>query len=245
MHDYFRLTRTQSYALPFALPLLLLYEAGAAYLARTDENSLRNGADVLLRTLLAAGGIQGTAAFAGVLLAIAAVVIYLERRRQKIPYRARYFLGMVMESVVYALLFGAVVGTLTQWVLQGAGFTLAIQESVMSALPLADAVVLSLGAGVYEELAFRVILVGGLFGVFRASGLQRRRAGIFSAILAAILFSAFHYVGPYGDAWALPSFLFRALAGLAFSVLFLVRGFGVTAWTHALYDIFLFLVGAA
>jgi hypothetical protein len=243
MSNYFRLTRTQTYSLLFALPLLLLYEAGAAWLSRAEANSLRNGADVLLRTLLAAGGIQGTAAFAGVLLAIAAIVIFLERRRRKIPLRARYFLGMAMESVVLALLFGVVVGTLTQWVLQGAGFSLAIQENPMSALPLRDAVILSLGAGIYEELAFRVILVGGLVGIFRASGLERKRAGFIAAILAALLFSAFHYIGPYGDAWALQSFLFRALAGLAFSVLFLLRGFGITAWTHALYDIFLFLVG--
>ena len=243
MRDYFRLTRTHTYSLLFAFPLLLLYEAGAAWLAHADENSLRNGADVMLRTLLAAGGIQGTGAFAGVLIVAALVIVLLERRRHKVPVRPTLFLGMAMESVVYALLFGVVVGTLTQWVLGGVGFSsLSIQADPMSALPLRDAIVLSLGAGIYEELAFRVIIVGGLFALFRASGLQPRRAAIFSAVLAAILFSAFHYIGPYGDAWALQSFLFRALAGLAFSVLFLVRGFGVTAWTHALYDIFLFLL---
>ena len=59
-------------------------------------------------------------------------------------------------------------------------------------------------------------------------------------LLAALLFSAFHDVGPYGDPWALPSFTFRFLAGLAFSLLFLVRGFGIAAWTHALYDVLLF-----
>ena len=246
MHEYFRLTRTHTYSLLFAFPLLLLYEAGAAWLAHADENSLRNGADVMLRTLVAAGGIQGTGAFAGVLIVAALIVILLERRRHKFPVRPTFFVGMAMESVLYAILFGAVVGTLTQWVLQGAGFgTLAIQENPMSALPLRDAIVLSLGAGIYEELAFRVIIVGGLFALFRASGLQTRRAAVFSAVLSAVLFSAFHYIGPYGDAWALQSFLFRALAGLAFSVLFLARGFGVAAWTHALYDIFLFLLGGA
>ena len=245
MRDYFRLTRTHTYSLLFAFPLLLMYEAGAAWLARADENSLRNGADVLLRTLLAAGGIQGTGAFAGVLIIAALIVVLLERRRQKVPVRPVLFLGMMMESTVYAIAFGAVVGTLTQWVLQGAGFSLAIQENPMSALPLRDAIVLSLGAGIYEELAFRVIIVGGLFAIFRASGLQAKRSGIFAAVLAALLYSAFHYIGPYGDAWAVQSFLFRAVAGLAFSVLFLVRGFGVTAWTHALYDIFLFLLGGA
>jgi hypothetical protein len=62
-----------------------------------------------------------------------------------------------------------------------------------------------------------------------------------AALLAALLFSAFHYVGPYGDPWTLSSFVFRFLAGLLFSVLFLLRGFGIAAWTHALYDIFLFV----
>ena len=39
----------------------------------------------------------------------------------------------------------------------------------------------------------------------------------------------------------LQSFVFRALSGLAFSGLYLMRGFGITAWTHALYDAFLLL----
>lgn len=104
-----------------------------------------------------------------------------------------------------------------------------------------EGVVLSLGAGIYEELVFRVLLVGGLFGVFRSSGVGRRPAALFAAGLAALVFSGFHYIGQYGDPFSVSSFLFRFLAGLAFSVLFLIRGFGVTAWTHALYDVILFL----
>jgi hypothetical protein len=150
---------------------------------------------------------------------------------------------MTMESIVYALLLGAVIGGLTQWVLHGVSqLPLSIDAGPLASLSFREGVVLSLGAGFYEELVFRVILVGGIFAILRGSGLERRPAGIFSAILAALLFSAFHYIGPYGDPWAIPSFLFRFLAGLAFSVLFLVRGFGITAWTHALYDIFIFAV---
>jgi hypothetical protein len=52
-----------------------------------------------------------------------------------------------------------------------------------------------------------------------------------------VLFSGAHYVGPLGDSFALPSFTFRFLFGLALNVLFLWRGFGVAAWTHALYDV--------
>ena len=244
MRAYLRLTRSHTYSLLFAVPLLVLYEVGAALLSRAQESSLRNGADVLLRTLLAAGGIQGTGAFTAVLIGIAALLIFLERRREKVPLRAAPFCGMAAESVLYATLFGMVVGTLTQWVLRGAGFRLAIGEGALEGLTMGEGVVLSLGAGIYEELVFRVMLVGGLFAVFRSSGLKAGRAGVFAATVAALVFSAFHYIGPYGDAWALQSFLFRALAGLAFSVLFLLRGFGITAWTHALYDVFLLLIRA-
>ena len=72
-------------------------------------------------------------------------------------------------------------------------------------------------------------------------GLGRRGAGILAAVVGAVLFSAFHYIGPYGDRLTAYSFVFRTIAGLAFSALFLLRGFGITAWTHALYDAFLLL----
>lgn len=241
MRRYLNLSRTYTYSLLFAAPLLVLYELGAAWLGRGASTGLRNGADVLLRTLLSAGGVQGTAAFTGVLLLVAAVFIALERRRKRVPLKASIFLAMLAESVLYALLFGAVVGTATSWVMGGFGLRMAVDPAPVAALPLPDAVVLSLGAGVYEELVFRVLLVGGLVGVFRSSGLGVRRSGIFAALLAALAFSAFHYIGPYGDPFTFSSFLFRALAGLAFSALFLLRGFGIAAWTHALYDVFLFV----
>ena len=44
------------------------------------------------------------------------------------------------------------------------------------------------------------------------------------------------------DRLQLYSFLFRMIAGVFFSALYLVRGFGITAWTHALYDLSLLLL---
>ena len=66
-------------------------------------------------------------------------------------------------------------------------------------------------------------------------------SGVFAVMVGAVVFSAFHYIGPYGDVLELGSFTFRAVAGVLFSALYLLRGFGITAWTHALYDVFLSL----
>jgi hypothetical protein len=52
-----------------------------------------------------------------------------------------------------------------------------------------------------------------------------------------LLFSAAHYIGPLGDSFALYSFTFRAVAGLFFAMLFLLRGFGIAAGTHFFYDL--------
>jgi hypothetical protein len=241
MRRYLETSRTHTYSVLFAVPLLLLYEAGAAWLARDGGSGLRNGADVMLRALLSVGGLHGTLTFAGLLLAVGLAVVWREQHRKRVPLRTGVFAGMLAESTVYALLLGGVVGAATHWVLHGLDARLAVDGGSVATLPLLDGIVLSMGAGLYEELVFRVLLVGGLVGVLLAAGLARVPAGVVAALLAALLFSAFHYVGPYGDPWTLSSFVFRFLAGLLFSVLFLLRGFGIAAWTHALYDIFLFV----
>jgi hypothetical protein len=99
---------------------------------------------------------------------------------------------------------------------------------------------LSVGAGIYEELLFRVVLVAALAWFGQAVlGWRPAVAGLWATLLGAMLFSAAHYVGPYGDQLTLYSFVFRMIAGVFFSGLYLLRGFGITAWTHALYDLIL------
>jgi hypothetical protein len=241
MRRYLETTRTHTYSLLFALPLLVLYEVGAVLIAGRDSG-MRNGADVLLRTLLAAGGVQGTLAFTAALALGAAVLVGLERRKKRVPLRGAYFAGMLAESAVLAIVFGGIIAAATQVLLGGAA-RLAADGGGLARLPMLDGVVLSLGAGIYEELLFRVLLTGGLFALLAAVGVRRTTAGVLAVVVSAFIFSAFHYIGPYAYPLELNSFTFRFLAGLAFSALFMVRGFGVAAWTHALYDVFLVLAG--
>ena len=67
--------------------------------------------------------------------------------------------------------------------------------------------------------------------------MKRVPAAIAATMLAALIFSSFHYIGATGDPFSLVSFLQRTFGGLFFSALFVTRGFGVTAASHALYDI--------
>ena len=233
---YWQASRAPRHSVLFAFPLLLLYEALALLLSHDAVAGVRNGADVLLKSVFIwLGGRQGVVAFGALLLAVGTVLVWRDLRRGG-RVEPRVLGGMAVESLAWAIAFGGVASTLTGLLLRGVplGTGLAAAGGVPTQL------MVSLGAGLYEELLFRVLLVAGLALLARkAFGWSRTAAGVFATLVGAVLFSAFHYVGPLGDPLELGSFTFRAVAGVLFSGLYLVRGFGITAWTHALYDVLL------
>lgn len=248
---YWRASRAPRYSLTFALPLLVAYEVLAFSLSHEAMTGVRNGADVLLKSaFVLLGGRDGLIAFGVVLVGTGAALIWRDRRRSG-PIEGWVYLFMLLESVLYALLFGLVAGALTGLLLRPFHPAVALtrpsaERLVLGAggLGLPTQLMISLGAGIYEELLFRVLMVGALaWGARRVLGWSALAAGVFATLVGALVFSAFHYVGPYGDRFELPSFTFRAIAGVLFSGLYLLRGFGITAWTHALYDVVLAVVG--
>lgn len=247
MHGYFTASRAPRYSLVFALPLLLAYELLAALIAGPGSGAqIRNGADVILRELaVAAVGARGPLVLMGSIILLSGWLAWRDIRRGG-SVHGRVFAAMALESTLLALAFGLVIGTMTVRLL-GSLHALALPPLAQASTSILDMswamrLMLSLGAGLYEELLFRVLLVGALAAGARSLlGFSRGSAGVLAAVIGALAFSAFHYVGPYGEPLQLQSFTFRAISGLAFSALYLLRGFGITAWTHALYDILILL----
>ncbi len=238
---YWSLTRAPRYSLLFAIPLLLLYEVLAFALSGDAIAGVRNGADVLMKSVfIAMGGRRGVVAFGVLLVGTLLVLAYRDWKRAGRELSPRLFLGMLAESSIYALLFGFVAASLTSLLLHGTLYTVASQTAI-ERMNLPTQLMISLGAGLYEELLFRVLLVAALARAGLLLGWKPVVAGIVATVVGALVFSAFHYIGPYGDPLELNSFTFRAIAGVLFSGLYLLRGFGIAAWTHALYDVFLSL----
>jgi hypothetical protein len=249
-HSYWNASRAPRYSFVFALPLLVLYELLAAVLS-SGGVGIRNGADVLVKRpfeLLA--GQYGAIAFGLTVITVCVIFVVRDMRRCGGRLRPRVFVGMLAESALLALVCGLVVGVATAELLDviqplaiGAGGARGLAAaSPVDGFDWSTRLMVSLGAGLYEELLFRVLLVSGLALLGkRVLGLSPVAAGVLAAVLGALVFSGFHYVGQYADALTLQSFTFRALAGLFFSGLYLLRGFGIAAWTHALYDVMLLL----
>jgi hypothetical protein len=245
LRAYWTKARAPRYSLVFALPLFLLYEALAASLAGgAGTAGVRNAADVALKTpFMLFSGARGSLAFFATVIAVCIFLVARDFTRTRERPQPRVFLLMLGESAVLALFLGLVVGTITQQLLGALPLSLQAAPTPLDKMGAGTKLMLSLGAGLYEELLFRVLLVGGMAAGFKwLLGARTWTSGLMAAVIGALIFSAFHYVGEYGDPLELGSFTYRAIAGLAFSGLYLTRGFGITAWTHALYDVYVMVL---
>jgi hypothetical protein len=230
---YLHWSRDAAVGLFAVLPLWLVYE-GARLLLSPEE---RNGAEHLLLQQIHRLGPYGHLALSvafGLLIAGAARSLI----RRRVPWM-RVAAVIVLEGAVYALLLGP---------LSSAMATSAMR--VLAAAPagsrLASDLVGALGAGIFEELVFRLGLLPGLawlgLQALRGWSLPRWLAGVFAVVGSAVVFSWFHHA--CGQPYEQGVFLYRVMAGILLGVLMWFRGIGVCVYTHTLYDLWFYLTVA-
>lgn len=229
MRSYQQHTRDPLFGIVVIIPLALYYEIAMFLLHRGMESGIRNAADVMFKRLFESIGFDGP--LAGILLflclfVITAVLKGAHRSKTGIRIRWKYYPFMLAESTLYAGLLFAL---------------MAVSMNLLQAPALAMSpfdIAYSLGAGVYEELLFRAILLQGL--LLLAEKLPGN-SGIWKAgmlLLTALLFSGAHYFGAAGDTFTWLSFTARTLGGLVLGLVYMLRGLGPAVYTHAIYDIF-------
>jgi membrane protease YdiL (CAAX protease family) len=233
---YWSQSRQPLASLMFAVPLLLVYEVGVIVLG---PYAVRNGADAWLRLFLDYVGFGQY--FLLPVLTIGILLAWHHTTRQPWRVPGTVFYGMVAESVLGAV--GLRMLLRLQWEL--------MQVATEPSTPAATAIeglfqvvrtgIGYLGAGIYEELLFRLIVLSLLLLVFRGLGLPTWAGMLIAVLASSLLFSAAHYVGGREPlVWF--TFLFRFIAGVFFALLFLYRGFGITAAAHAGYNILVGIV---
>jgi hypothetical protein len=235
---YLPATRHPWPCLLFILPLLVLYEAGVVALGGLHPETVRNGADHWLRCGLAAMGLSFL--WLPPVLLLVLFVVWLVRCPEDRPRDLVGVLsGMAVESVTFALGLWGISRLLAPLMLQ-AGVQLALAEPTQSlgaAEPALRQAVTYLGAGIYEESLFRLVLFTILVWLLRGADLAHLLAVPLAAAASAVLFSAAHHIGPYGQPYSNYLFLFRLLAGLYFAFLYQLRGFGIAVGAHACYNV--------
>lgn len=216
--------------LALTLPIFVFYHLGVVFLP------IRNAADPVTAELRALAS-HSLPLYAGLTVATGAVfVVVLWILGRGRAFQTRRFVLTAIEGALYAVLMrlagSYVVGSLR------------LGPPALDGGPFAG-MVMALGAGFYEEIAFRV----GLFGlgtfflklVF-GKGLQGVLFIAVWAVIAAATFSGWHYVGAMGDPWDVKSFVFRMVCGLVLTAIYAFRGFAPAVYTHALYDVWVLVL---
>jgi len=228
---YWNESRQPLASLVFVGPLLLVYEVGVVWLG---PEAVRNGADVWLRGLLQLTGFGQYFLLPVLTVSLLLGWHYLTRRPWRV--RAAVFYGMLGECLLLAVVL--------RMLLELQGGLLAQLACSLPADPAHTPAGVTLrkaisyfGAGIYEELLFRLVLLSLLGWIAARCGLGARLGTAAAVGVASLLFAAAHHVGPEGEPLCWWVFLFRFLAGVFFSVLFVYRGFGIAAGTHAAYDL--------
>ncbi len=226
---YLQKSQTPLTCLVFLLPMLVLYEVGTHYFA-TDR--IRAFGDMLqfFRLFGAGGKYLPTLAVPAILLSW-----HIARKDQwELDFGTAAC--MMLESVIWCLPLFALDALSKNYIpLQAAG-------QPTGAWP--EMIVLSVGAGIYEELVFRLaaftvlsILLVDLLRMHRGWSIP------VMVVFSALLFAKYHYQEG-GEQFLWQTFAFRTGAGIYFGALFFRRGFGVTCGAHSAYDILAVLLPA-
>lgn len=234
-YDYVERTRALPANLLFLAPFVLIYQ-GALLATRSP---VENAAASWLRALIQGLGTTGFLAVTLGLLIVAGLVLH--HRLAQAPRERGLYGGMLVEGTVYGLLLGLVAQALASSMPMGRMVPLAGPAVIPTLDSLSGGLRdmgLAVGAGVFEEIVFRGLLLSGLVALFRVSlTADRLSAGAAALLLSAYVFSAYHHWGDYGEPYDGSVFAFRFHAGLVLGALFLGRGLGIAALAHGVYDV--------
>lgn len=243
---YFAVSKRPLQILVFLLPLICLYELAMLTVLQSEQGGIRtNTAHMALLHVFDLFGIETAGWFMPGALIIAVLLIWQTLAREPWRINGRTLIGMTIEAIVLAiplLVFGQLIARVAA--MDGGGVASAAMTAAgpsvdFQHLALLDRIAISVGAGLYEELVFRMLILAILHALFvdliRATPAF---GGALAVTISAILFAAYHFdITDLSGSFSWPLALFYVVAGVVFGALFLIRGFGIVVAVHAIYDI--------
>lgn len=249
--NYWTLSTRPLHILCFLLPLILIYEIGSAvhFAGSAPGEHETIVAYRLIYDIFGLFGVSGL--YLPGFLIVAVLLIWHLFTRDSWQVHAGVIAGMTVEAILWTLPL-LVVGQIANRLVTGAPPPAlppeaAVLAADLGAQPWTARAILAIGAGVYEELVFRMVLIAAVHLLVVDLLGSRELAGRAIAIgAAALAFALYHDVRVTGgaggaggaggglDTWRL---IFFFSAGVFFGAIYVWRGFGIVVATHALYDL--------
>lgn len=222
--DYKITTKSIPFSILSTMPLLLGYYV----LLFVGRSPVKNAAETWVFNIV--GSNSDIYALALGIIYFSAILFVLFRKEYNLEAFRSYFPYMVLESVGWAI---------GSWLIISLGMNaILMMIEPMGEMSYLSMLGMSLGAGLFEELLFRVLIQGGILLLLeKLLTFDKWLSAILAVTIAAALFSVAHFFGEFGDPVEFTTFLYRFFYGVFFGVLIYFRGFAVTSWTHALYDV--------
>jgi len=204
--------------------VLAIYELGIIILFKDSFFELRNSGEILLRSLFTSLNLTDTYIVSGILLAIFAFVMIRGYQLEKKPgVHADYIIFMLLESMWWGVLLFILMHLFLELPLQ----LLSVEDKFAN-------INLAIGAGIFEELIFRMIVISALISILhRGLTFSQNTSKLVAITLAAGIFAAFHlFMEPY----SFPAFAQRMTGGVFLGVLYIYRGYGISVYTHIIFN---------
>lgn len=237
---YWARSKRPLHILVFLLPLILAYELGLLLLLRGDDGIITNKAHVTLIEFFDTFGIPASSGFflGGVLIVFVLFIWHL-LNRDSWRIDGRTIALMALETVALTLPLIVLGQLIVQSAISANALSMAgPTEQQLAELSLWAQLTVSIGAGLYEELMFRMLLIAMLHTLLVDLGKLSWNWGAGIAIvLAAAAFTWYHPLEDGTGAISVQRVAFYFLAGLYFGLVYVARGFGIVVGVHALYDI--------
>ncbi|MCD6460048.1 CPBP family intramembrane metalloprotease [bacterium] len=223
--SYFKFTRHGYYSIILIMPVFMIYETGIWWIDKHSYYKIRNFVDVILKFAISSIGVS--AFFWVTVGAMLLLLFFLKPRNDFLFFHWSFLPVLFMESLLYVFAFSAIIFAYNKILFYSGKMA---KDQIIS-------LILSCGAGVYEEIMFRVILFGLIALLFRKFFNISFIGIIISAVISSLLFSAVHFIGEAGDIFSGYSFFYRFIGGLFFCLIYQVRGLAAAVYTHTIYDI--------
>tara|TARA_R110000744_G_scaffold166858_2_gene284155 strand:+ start:4058 stop:4843 length:786 start_codon:yes stop_codon:yes gene_type:complete len=223
--------------LVFLLPIILLYELGSLGVFGPVKDSLE--AHRMLVRFFDLFGVVGLH-----LPALALVTMLVMQHilsRDPLRFSVSVWLKMITES---AFLTGPLIVMVMVLKPIGAGELVMQAAAIVPDQSQASQFMLALGAGLYEEMLFRLVLITMIhFLIADVFGFSETKAFFVAILLSSVAFAWYHdQIFMLDGSLNFRMAFFYFLAGMYFGILFLMRGLGIAVGVHLFYDLLVLVI---
>lgn len=233
MNRYLSYSKDLLTSILFISPFIILYETLCYFIFINKDYEIRNLADVFIRDRFYILGEISQLFYIFILIsAVIIYVIYNYDKYESYSFSVFYSSLMIIEGFALSLILLFIIN----------GFSVFESKYNFSSNPYFINFYSSIGAGIWEEVFFRLFLFGFISYILRIFFGNEFFSIFFALIISSIFFSLFHYIGNLGELFAINTFIIRFVAGVLLCLIYIKRGLGIACITHISYDVMLFTI---